>query len=131
MERVFLLLTFKNGVNVIRNSFLNLLLNIFSTKIKGPEFNVDKCFFDSWRLSILALVDIDTCHLWDHSFGPETVNLPILMKFCTLHKPRVVKSMVTIVFCDSWHLPILAIVNIGTFYLLDHSFRPKTANIPA
>ena len=101
-----------------------------STQIEGPEFNGDNIFCDSWRLSILTRVDISTCHLLGHSFGPKAANLPILMKFCTLHKPRVVNSMVTIVFCDSWHLPILTIVNIGTCYLLGLSFWPKTANAP-
>ena len=34
-------------------------------------------------------------------------------------------------FCDSWCLPILTIVSIGTYYLLGHSFQPKIANAPA
>ena len=101
-----------------------------STQIEGPEFNSDKLLSDSWRLSILTPVDIGTCHLLGLSFGRKTANLPILMKFCTLHKPRVVNSIVTIVFCHSWHMSILAIVNIGTCYLLDHSFWPKMANSP-
>ena len=101
-----------------------------SAQTEGPEFNGDKIFCDSWCLSILTPVDIGTCHLLGHSFGPKTVNLPILIKFCTLHKPRVVNSMVTIVFCDSWHLSILTIVKIGTCCVLGHSFWPKTANAP-
>ena len=101
-----------------------------STHIEGPEFNGGKIFCDSWCLSILRPVDIGTCDLFCHSFGPKMANLPILIKFCTSHKRSVVNSMVTIVFWDSWCLPILAIVSIGTCYLLGHSFRPKMANAP-
>ena len=97
---------------------------------EGPEFNGDKISCDTQRLSLLTPVDIGTCHFLGHGFGPKTVNLLILMKFCTLHKPRVVNSMVTIVFCDSWCLSIFKIVSIGTCYLLGHSFGPKTANAP-
>ena len=85
-------------------------------------------FYDFRHLSNLTRVNIGICHLLGHSFGPKTANLPILMKFRTLHKSRGLNSMVTIVFCDSWRLSILAIVNIGTCYLLGHSFWPKTAN---
>ena len=42
---------------------------------------------------MLIPVDIGTCHLLGHSLEPKMGNLPILMKFCTLHKPRVVNSM--------------------------------------
>ena len=70
-------------------------------------------------------VILDTCQYWHlSSFRPQfwtkNGNFPILIKFCTLHKPRVVNSMVTMVFCDSWHLSILIIVNIGNL-----SFRPQ------
>ena len=34
-----------------------------TTQIEGPEFNGDKNFCDSWRLSLLIPVDIGTCHL--------------------------------------------------------------------
>ena len=77
----------------------------------------------------LTPVSIDTCHLLGHSFGPKMVNLTILMKFCTLLKPTVVNSMVTIVFCDSWCLSILTPVDIDTCHLLGHSFGPKTVNL--
>ena len=101
-----------------------------STHIEGPDFNGGKIFCYSWRLSIFRPVDIGTCDLFCHSFGPKMANLPILIKFCTSHKQSVVNSMVTIVFWDSWCLPILAIVSIGTCYLLGHSFWPKMANAP-
>ena len=82
-------------------------------------------------LWLLTPVGIGACHLFlGHIFGPKTTNLPILMRFCTLHKPRVVNSMATIVLYDSWRLPILTIVSVGTYYLLGQSFRPKTANAP-
>ena len=84
-------------------------------------------YFDSPQISP---VNIGTCHLLGYSFRPKAANLPILMKLCTLHKPKAVNSMVTIVFCDSWRLSILTIVNIGTCYLLGHSFRPKKTNAP-
>ena len=80
-------------------------------------------------------VILDACQYWHlSSFRPQfwtkNGNFPILIKFCTLHKPRVVNSMVTMVFCDSWQLSILTIVNIGNCYLLGHSFQPNTANAP-
>ena len=82
-------------------------------------------------LWLLTPVGIGACHLFlGHIFGPKTTNLPILMRFCILHKPRVVNSMATIVLYYSWRLPILTIVSVGTYYLLGHSFRPKTANAP-
>ena len=52
-----------------------------------------------WRqffLWFLTLVNIDTCHLLGHSFRPKTANLPILMKFYSLHKSKVVNLMVSI-----------------------------------
>ena len=101
-----------------------------SSHIEGPDFNGSKNFSDSWRLSILKPVDIGTCDPFCHSFGPKMANLPILIKFCTLHKRSVVNSMVTIVFWDSWCLPMLAIVSIGTCYLLGHSFWSEMANAP-
>ena len=102
-----------------------------STQIESPEINDDKFFGDSWCQSTFATAGIGTCHLSVKSFEPKMANLPILMTFCTLHKPSVVNSMVTIVFCDSWRLPILTIVSIGTCYLLGHSFWPKMVNAPA
>ena len=101
-----------------------------STQIENLEFNGDKTFCDSWRLSILTPVDIGTCHLLGHSFGPKTANLSILIKFCTLRKPWVVNSMVKIFF-----LCFLTPVNIDNcqyWYLLSlgHKFRPKTVNAP-
>ena len=53
-------------------------------------------FCDSRHLLMLIPVDIGTCHLLGHSLEPKMANLPILMKFCTLHKPRVANSMVSI-----------------------------------
>ena len=106
------------------------ILMKFCTLHKSRVVNsiVTIVFYDFRPLSNLTRVNIGVCHLLGHSFGPKTVNLPILMKFRTLHKSRGLNSMVTIVFCDSWRLSILAIVNIGTCYLLGHSFWPKTAN---
>ena len=53
-------------------------------------------FWDSWRLSILTIVSIGTCYLLGHGFRPKTTNASVLIKFCTLHKTRVVNSMVSI-----------------------------------
>ena len=76
-----------------------------------------------WRLSILAPVNVDTCYMLGHSFRQRTANASILMKFCILHKMRVVNSIVTIVFSDSWHLLNLTPVNIGTYHLLGQSYE--------
>ena len=92
-----------------------------STQIESPEINDDKFFCDSWCLSTFATVDIGTCHLSVKSFEPKMANLPILMTFCTLHKPSVVNSMVTIVFL--WFLTPANIDNCQYWYLL--SFRPQ------
>ena len=99
-----------------------------STQIEGPEFNGDKIFCDYWGLSILTPVDIGTYHFLGDSFGPKTENLSILMKsvlcrFCTLHKPRVVNSMVTIVFF-LFLMPV-NIDNCQYWYLL--SIRPQSS----
>ena len=55
-------------------------------------------FLDSWRLSILtpAGIDIGTCHLLGQSFWPKIANAPVLLKFCTSHKTRVVNSVILI-----------------------------------
>ena len=45
-----------------------------------------------------------------------------LVKFYALHKSITLSSMVKIVFCDSWYLPILISVNIGTCHVLGHKF---------
>ena len=76
--------------------------------------------------------NVGTCHLSGHSFGWKAVNASILMKFCTLHKSRAMKSVVTIVFCNFWRLSILTPVNVGTCHLLGHvfgSFGQRMANV--
>ena len=92
-----------------------------STQFEVPEFNRDKMFCDSQHLSMLIPVDIGTCHLLGHSLEPKMANLPILMKFCTLHKPSEENSMVTTVFL--WFLTPANIGNCQYWYLL--SFRPQ------
>ena len=92
-----------------------------STQIESPEINDDKFFCDSWCQSTFATVGIGTCHLSVKSFEPKMANLPILMTFCTLHKPSVVNSMVTIVFL--WFLTPANIDNCQYCNLL--SFRPQ------
>ena len=79
-------------------------------------------FCNFWRLSILPPVNVGTCHLLGHTFGQNTANASILMKFCTLHKMRVVNSIATIVFCDSRRLSNLTPVHIGTYHLLGHNY---------
>ena len=83
-------------------------------------------FSNFWRLSILTLVNLCTCHLLGHSFGSfgrRATNASILMKFCTRHKMRVVNSIVTIVFWDFRRLSDLTLVNISTCHLLGHSYE--------
>ena len=87
-----------------------------STQIEGPQFNGDKIFVildtcQYWpvdigtchlsghsfgNLSILAIVNIGTCYLLGHSFWTKIANAPVLMKFCTLNKTKVVNLMVLI-----------------------------------
>ena len=43
--------------------------------------------------------------------------------FCTLNKLRMANSMGTKVFCDSWRLSNLALLNIGTCHVLGHIFK--------
>ena len=100
----------------------------YSTQIEDCEFNSNNNF-----LWFSTPVRFDTCwywHLWSFlsQCWTKMANLPILMKFCTLHKLSAMNSIVTIVFQDSWRLPILTIVSIGTCYLLGHGFRKKMAN---
>ena len=107
----------------------------YLTQVEGGEFNSNNSFlwfsmsvkFDTCGQNLTNLT-IDTCDPFFHSFGPKMANLPILMKFCILHKLSTMNSIVTIVLWDSWRLPILTIVSIGTCYLLGHGFRPKMAN---
>ena len=47
-------------------------------------------------LWFLKPVNIGTCHLLGHIFWPKIAIAPVLMKFCTLHKTRVVNSMISI-----------------------------------
>ena len=91
-----------------------------------------------WQIFLwfLMSVNIGTCHLSGHSFEPKMANLPILMTFCTLRKPSVVNSMVTIVFL--WFLTPANIDNCQYWYLfysIGTSFRPQfltnTVNAPA
>ena len=51
-----------------------------------------------WQIFLWFLkpVNIGTCYLLGHSFRPKTANALVLMKVCTLHKTRVVNSMVSI-----------------------------------
>ena len=69
---------------------------LYFAKTEDGDSMVTIAFCDSWRLSILAIVNIGTCYLLGHSFWPKTTNAPVLMKFCTLHKTRVVNSMFSI-----------------------------------
>ena len=92
-----------------------------STQTESPEINNDQFFCDSWCLSILRPVDIGTSDLICHSFGRKMANLPILIKFCTLHKPSVVNSMVAIFFLR--FLTLANTDNCQYWYLL--SFRPQ------
>ena len=80
-------------------------------------------FCNFWRLSILIPVSVGSCQFLGQSYGPRPANASILMKFYTLNKSRVANSMATIVFCDSWRLPNLALLNIGACYLLGHIFK--------
>ena len=65
-------------------------------KVRVVNSIVTIVFCDSRRLPNLTPVNIGTCHLLGHSFRPKTANVPVLMKFCTLHKTRVVNSMASI-----------------------------------
>ena len=86
-------------------------------KLRAVNSMVTIGFCNFWRLSILTPINVGTCHLLGHSFGQRTGNASILMKFRTLHKVRVVNSIVTIAFCDSRGLSNLTPVNIGTCHL--------------
>ena len=99
----------------------------FGTLHKSRAVNsmVTIVFWNFWRLLISTPVNVDTCHLLGHSFGSFgriMANASILMKFCTLHKVRMVDLIVTIVFCDSRRLSNFAPVNIGTYHILGHSY---------
>ena len=91
-------------------------------KSRAVSSMVAIAFCNLWRLSMLTPVNVGTCHPSGHSFGRRTENASILMKFRTLHKVRVVNSIVTIVFCNSPSLSNLAPVNTGTCHLLGHSY---------
>ena len=94
--------------NLHKSKTLNSMVTIFLVTL-------DVCQY--WYLSILAPVDIGTSRYW-HSFGPKMANLPILGKFCTLHKPKVVNSKFFL-----WFLMPVNIGNCQYWYLL--SFRPQ------
>ena len=64
---------------------------LYFAQTKGGEFNDDNSY-----LWFLMPVNIGTCYLLGHSFWPKMSNAPVLMKFCTLHKTKVVNSMVSI-----------------------------------
>ena len=82
-----------------RTANASILIKLRSLhKVRVVNSTVTIFFCNFWRLSILTPVIVGTCHLLGHSFGRRTANAPILMKLCTLHKVRVVKSIVTIVF---------------------------------
>ena len=89
-------------------------------QFEGAEFIDDNSF-----LWFLTPVNVGTCHLLGHSFGQRTANASILMKFRTLHKSRVLNSIVKIVFCDSWRLSNLTSVSIGTYHVLGRNFEQK------
>ena len=92
-------------------------------QFEGAEFIDDNSFL--WSLTP---VNVGTCHLWGHSFGQRTANASILMKFRTLHKSRVLNSMIAIVFYDSWRLSNLTLLNIGICHLLGHIFNKSCKN---
>ena len=97
-------------------------------KCRAVNSMVKKFFYKFWHLSILASVNVGTCHLLGHgfgSFGWRTANVSILMKFRTRHKLRIVNSIVTIIFCDFPHLSDLTPVDIGTCDPFCHSVGPK------
>ena len=61
------------------------------TQTEGGKLNGNNSL-----LWFIKAVNIDTCYLLGHSFRPKTANAPVMMKFCFLHKTRVVDSMVSI-----------------------------------
>ena len=101
---------------------------LHSEQFEGAEFIDDNNF-----LWFLTPANVGMCHLSGHSFGWKAVNASILMKFCTLHKSRVVNSMVTIAFCNFWRLSILTPVNVGNCHPLVRPrfwiFGRRTANV--
>ena len=102
----------------MRLTIYHKILN--NEQFEGAEFIDDNSF-----LWFLTPVNVGTCHLLGHSFGQRTANASILMKFRTLHKSRVLNSIVKIVFCDSWRLSNLISVSIGTYHVLGRSFEQK------
>ena len=61
------------------------------TQTEGGKLNGNNSL-----LWFIKAVNIDTCYLLGHSFRPKTANAPVMMKFCFLHKTRVVDSMVSL-----------------------------------
>ena len=119
-----------------RTANVSILMKLCTQhKLRVVNSIVTIIFCDFRRLSSLTPV-VKIWQIWQlapgdpffHSFGPKMANLPILIIFCTLHKLSAMNSIVAIVFWDSWRLPILATVHIGTCYLLGYGFQLKTAN---
>ena len=92
---------------------------------RRPWINGGNFFCNFWCQSILIPVNVGTCQFLGQSYGPRTANASILMKFCSLNKSRVANSMVKIVFCDSWRLLNLTLVNISTCNFLGHIFKQE------
>ena len=97
-------------------------LTIFQAILHSEQFEVAEFTDGNSFLWFLTPANVGTCLLSGHSFERRTANASILTKFCSLHKSRVVSSMVTIVFCNFLCPPILTPVNAGTYHLLGHSF---------
>ena len=118
------------GLSFGRRTANASILMKFRTLHKSRAVNsmVARAFCNFWRLSLLTPVNVGNCPLLALTFGRRTANASILMKFRTLHKLRLVNSMVAIFFCDSWCLSILTSVNIGTCHVLGHKFGRRTTN---
>ena len=102
----------------------------FETLRKSKALNsmVTKFICNFWWLSILIPANVGTCQFLGQSYGRRTTSSSILMKFCTLNKSRVANSMMAIVFCDSWRLSNLTVLNIGICHLLGHIFNKSCKN---
>ena len=102
----------------------------FETLRKSKALNsmVTTFICNFWWLSILIPANVGTCQFLGQSYGRRTTSSSILMKFCTLNKSRVANSMMAIVFCDSWRLSNLTVLNIGICHLLGHIFNKSCKN---
>ena len=118
-----------NGQLGTGNGERGMRLTIYHKILQRVQFEGAEFIDGNSYLWFLRPVNVSTCHLLGHSFERRTANALILMKFRTLHKSRMVNSIVTIVICDSWRLSNLTRVNIGTCHLLGHSFEQKLQEI--